>query len=589
MINYIKELKETFTAQETWLHLKWAANYARRYWKSMVIYTLIGLSGTLFGIITGFLSKDMINYITGQASGPLVRTFLLFVGISIVNVFLTQVSTYFSNLISIRVDNEIKSEVFFKILITDWEAISTYHTGDLLTRWSSDVSTLSSSVLNWLPNLIIYTVRFISAFVIVAYHDITFAVLAFLGVPVSVLMSRTILGRMQANNKQSAAMNAKMSGFNQETFSNIQTIKAFDLVSLYQNKLLKLQQDYFNMRMDFQKMSMKTSILIALVGIIVSYVCYGWGIYQVQTKVITYGTMTLFLSMSASLTSSLNQLISLVPSAISISTSSGRLMDILEMPKDDYETEEQVSDMLKRSESQGLSLVFDNLVYGYNQSELVLDHVKMTAAPHEIVALVGPSGEGKTTLLRLMLGLVQAKEGKAFVTLGTGNGQDGLRLSLSAATRRLFSYVPQGNTMFSGTIAENMRNVRPDATDEEITEALKHACAWDFVQALPDGINSIIKERGGGFSEGQAQRLAIARGFLRKAPILLLDEATSALDEVTQRRVLKNIMREKLARTCIITTHRPSVLDICSKVYRVEHKMCRLLSQEEVVELNKEF
>ena len=160
---------------------------------------------------------------------------------------------------------------------------------------------------------------------------------------------------------------------------------------------------------------------------------------------------------------------------------------------------------------------------------------------------------------------------------------------MSPSTRKLFSYVPQGNTMFSGTIAENLRNVKPDASDEEIIEALKLADAWEFVERLPDGIESKIKERGGGFSEGQAQRLSIARALLRKSPILLLDEATSALDVATERKVLKNIMADTYPRTCIVTTHRPTVLNICTRVYAIREKKCQVLEKSEIERMIKDF
>jgi ABC-type bacteriocin/lantibiotic exporter with double-glycine peptidase domain len=162
-------------------------------------------------------------------------------------------------------------------------------------------------------------------------------------------------------------------------------------------------------------------------------------------------------------------------------------------------------------------------------------------------------------------------------------------VSLTPSTRKLFSYVPQGNTMFSGTVAQNMRNVKEDATDEEIEAALRLACAWEFVEKMPQGINSELKERGGGISEGQAQRLSIARALIRNSPILLLDEATSALDVATERRVLKNIMADQYPRTCIVTTHRPTVLGMCNRVYAIRDKECVELGDDEIDKMVRDF
>jgi ABC-type bacteriocin/lantibiotic exporter with double-glycine peptidase domain len=285
--------------------------------------------------------------------------------------------------------------------------------------------------------------------------------------------------------------------------------------------------------------------------------------------------MTMFLTLSGTLSGTLNSLISLVPSAISLTTSAGRLMDIIEMPREDYSQDEEVCAFMDRHKEDGISLVMENVSYSYHNGTKVFEGANLEAHPHEIVALVGPSGEGKTTMLRLLLALMMPQEGRGILCGGNGNGKTaGDIVALTPSARKMFSYVPQGNTMFSGTIAENMRNVKPDATDEEIATALKMACAWEFVEKLPDGINSVIKERGGGFSEGQAQRLSIARSLLRKSPILLMDEATSALDMETENKVLKNIMQDEYPRTCIVTTHRPGVLNICSRVYTICDRKC---------------
>ena len=582
--HYIKRMKEG-ALHEIWEETIWIYEYARHYWKAMIFYTLLGLTGTAISLISSMISRDMVDIITGHQTGLLLKTFSLYIGFSIGNIVLNQISSYFSNKISIGVDNSIKADIFEKMLCTDLESIQSYHTGDLLTRWSSDASTISNGVLSWIPNLIIYLARFISTFALVFYNDPMFALLALIGMPVSLLMSNRILKRMRNNNKQSAAMGARMSGFNQEAFSNIQTIKAFDLIRLYSHRLRELQSEYLSMRLTFQKLSMATSIILSLVGLFVSYSCYAFGIYRVWSGAISYGTMTMFLSLSGSLTGTLNQLVSLVPTAISITTSAGRLMDILNMPKEDFSHTDEVDAFKQANADDGISLRMSDFSYSYHNGTQVFEHADFTAHPHEIVALVGPSGEGKTTLLRLILSLLHAQEGTTCLH-GNTTGEE---MTLTPSTRRLFSYVPQGNTMFSGTIAENMRNVQPDATDDDIIEALKASCAWEFVKKLPNGIYSKIGERGTGFSEGQAQRLSIARALLRHAPILLLDEATSALDVATERQVLKNIMRDDYPRTCIVTTHRPTVLGVCKEVYKIRDLRCKPLNADEIRELEDAF
>lgn len=582
--HYRERIKEGML-RDMWRQTLWIYEYARIYWKQMIFYTVLGLAGTLVSLVSSLISRDMVDIVTGQQAGLLARTFCLYIGFSVGNVLISQISNYFANKISISVDNAIKADIFEKMLLTDLESIQNYHTGDLLTRWSSDASNISSGVLNWIPNLVIYTVRFVSTFAVVFYHDPMFALLALIGMPVSMLMSKTLLHRMKGNNERSAAMSAKMSGFNQEAFSNIQTIKAFDLIRLYAERLRGLQREYLTMKLEFQKMSMATSILLSIVGLAVSYSCYGFGIYRVWSGAISYGTMTMFLSLSGSLTGTLNQLVSLVPTAVSLTTSAGRLMDILDMPKEDFSDADQVEQFAAQNRSDGIGIVFSGVSYAYHNGKQMFCGADFLARPKEIVALVGPSGEGKTTMLRLMLGLLHPQEGERTLIGET----DGEKIAVDPSARRLFSYVPQGNTMFSGTIAENMRNVRPEASDEEICEVLKAACAWEFVEKLPDGIYSMVGERGGGFSEGQAQRLSIARALLRRSPILLLDEATSALDVATERRVLRNIMSTTEPRTCIVTTHRPTVLSICQKVYRIREQKCVQMQEEEIRQMMREF
>lgn len=585
--------------QEMWRQTLWIYRYARQYWLAMIFYTLLGMFGTVVSLLTSMVSKELVDIITSHETGAVMQTFCMMIGLNVGTTLVGMASDYASGWIGMKVDAEIKADIFEKILVTDWESLTNYHTGDLLTRWSSDVSNISSGILSFIPNFIIYFFRFVSAFAMIIYYDASFAIFAFLGMPVSLLLSRTLMNRMVNNDRRSAAMGARMSGFNQEAFSNVQIIKAFDLVRLYAARLRQLQQEYITMRLDFKKMSIGTSLLLTTVGLLVSYASYGWGIYRVWSGAITYGTMTMFLTLSGTLTGTLHNLTSLVPTAIGLTTSAGRLMDIVEMPREDYSHDEAVEGFREKHRAEGISLCIRDVEYAYQNGNKVFEHASLEAHPHEVIGLVGPSGEGKTTMMRLMLALIAPQAGEIVLCgghAGTGllEDGDGVRpqgecLPLTASARKLFSYVPQGNTLFSGTIAENMRNVKPEATEEEMIEALKLACAWEFVEKLPDGLCSKVKERGGGFSEGQAQRLAIARALLRKSPLLLLDEATSALDVATERRVLKNIMQDEYPRTCIVTTHRPTVLSACSRVYGIKNRRCVVLSEEEINEQVRGF
>lgn len=607
---YVKRVKEG-RIKEMISQIKWIYGYGKKHWKAIIIYTLLGLTGTVITLLSSFVSKDLVDIVTGKQTGQVIATFCMMIGMTLGNTLINQISGYVSTKINLKVDSEIKADIFGKILITDWESLTGYHTGDLLTRWNSDVSQVSSGILNFVPNIIINFFRFVSALIVMIKADWTFALIAFASMPLSYLISRAMMSKMRKNNENTAKINAEMSGFNQEAFSNIQTIKAFSLVPEYTKKLHRLQKEYIMNRLKYQKAYIGIALVNVFLGLVVSYASYGWGIYRVWSGAITYGSMTMFLTLSTSLSSTMNSLIGIVPMAISLTISAGRLMDIVEMPREDFSNEEEVKSFYEKHRGDGIELMLTDVSYTYKTGTEVFAGANINAKPHEVVALVGPSGEGKTTMLRLILALIlpnintkhekdkdiqNVKEtsadseyaGYAELSSVSPSGERDT-LPLNAAARQLFSYVPQGNTMFSGTIKDNMLLVKPDATDEEIIEALKIACAWEFVEKLQNGIDTELQERGGGLSEGQSQRLSIARAVLRKSPLLLLDEATSALDVATERRVLKNIMKDDYPRTCIVTTHRPTVLNLCNRVYAIRDKKCVTLDEKEIAEMIDAF
>lgn len=585
IMHYIKQIRRG-RLKEILTLLSWIYGYAKSHIIYIILFTLLGMSGTVLSLFSSLVSKDLVDIITGHDAGQLLTTFLTMISVTLFSNAINQISNYLSNKINLKIDNHIKAQIFDDIVITEWESLTKYHSGDIMTRWTGDVSTISSGILNFIPNIFIYIFRFFSALIMVLYHDASFAIFSLICIPLSIYTSRTTLARMRKNNMNSMTISTKMSSFNQETFSNIQTVKAFDMIPLYRRRLRELQMEYTNVRLKYQQTAIINSFVMTIVSMIVTYSSYGWGIFKVWSGDITYGEMTMFLSLSSSLSACVDNMINFIPTTIQLTNSAKRLMGIVNLPKEDYSQKEEVAQFFSDHKDVGVGLSIRDVAYTYATGTEVFEHASFDAHPHEVIALVGPSGEGKTTMLRILLSIIRPKEGAGYICAGASTPENGGPcMDLTASARQLFAYVPQGNTMFSGTIADNMRNVKEDATDEEIIEALKMACAWDFVEKLPQGIDSEIKERGGGFSEGQAQRLSIARAILRRSPILLLDEATSALDMATERRVLQNIMADSYPRTTIVTTHRPSVLNICKRVYSIGGKRCVLLNEKEIDEL----
>lgn len=579
----IRKIKEGML-QEMYEETKWMYTYAKKYKFQIVFYIFLGVLTTVMGLASSVGSKYLIDAVTGQDSGNIALIALFIVAMGLFSIGINAITTMISARINIKVNNEIQAEVYDKILVADWISMKEFHSGDLLNRLNGDVNTVASSILSWIPSLITRSAQFFGILAIILYYDPTMAVIALGSAPVMLIVSKTLMKKMRDYNKRMRQVSSDVMSFNEESFQNIQSIKAFDLVGLFSKRLRDVQQNYKDVFLDYNKFSVYTSSFMSVVGMFVAYACFGWGVYRLWTGHITFGTMTLFVQLSGQLSSSFKSIVSLVPSAISATTSAGRIMEFFKI-KDESDLEDDKAKLIQNNtQGKGLSVVLDDVEFSYNENKTVFKHADIVANPGEIVALVGPSGEGKTTMIRLLLGLINTKSGNASI-----RDINGVSCKISSATRRFFAYVPQGNTIFSGTIAENMRMVKQDATDAEIVEALKAACAYDFVNRLPDGINSKVGERGSGFSEGQAQRLSIARALLRKSPILLLDEATSALDVFTERQVLRNIMNMGYARTCIVTTHRPSVLTMCDKVYKIDSGVVCDIDEKEVNTLIRDF
>ena len=562
----LRQIFRSRSLRELLQELSWLSRYSLLYKKEVLWYIFIGVLGTVVSLIGSILSKHIIDAVTGFNTGGIITALVFFVLMQLFQILVRAISGRISAQVSIRVNQQIAAQVYDKLLVTDWEALSAYHSGDILTRVAGDVSTVSSSVLGWVPELLTRLLQFAGTLGVILYYDATLAVLALLSAPVTLLMGRYVIKMMRHHNQKMRQLSSEMMVFNEESLQNIQLIKSFDRTDAYSQKHRQLQQRYKDASMEYNRFSIRKTTLSSLAGTVVALACFCWAIYRLWSGYITYGTMTLFLQLSGSLTASFAALAGLVPSTISAATAARRIMAIMELPVEDRSDAAAAEAFMQAHGACPLSVEAKGLSYHYEDGIPVLSDSDFVADAGRIVTFVGPSGEGKTTLLRLLLGIIRPKGGALRLC-----AQDGSTIDISASTRSLFAYVPQGNTFFSGTVRENLQIIRPDATDIQLYEALRLACAEDFIRALPLGLDTPVREQGGGFSEGQLQRLCIARALLSGAPILLLDEATSALDMETEKKVLDNIMRSQKGRTCIITTHRPSVLEISHRVYRIRN------------------
>jgi ATP-binding cassette, subfamily B, bacterial len=538
--------------------VKWMVGQARPFLFSLIIITVLGAILSLGGVSIAIASKAMIDH---ASSGNLNRAILAaaaFGAIIITTIGLRAVDTVLASRVSESMSNTIRQNLLQRILRSQWLYSSKYHSEDILTRMTSDVSALTSGLVNLIPGMISLGVGLVAAFITLLIFDPRLAILAFIISPVSILLSRIFGRKLKRIYIKMQEAESTSRSFIHEALQNIVVVKAFCLEGITQKKVEKLQQEKLNWVLRRSRLVSGTSSMLSLGYWLGYFLAFTWGAFRLSTSAITFGTLAAFLQLVEQIQGPFVGLAYSLPQLISAFASSGRLMELENM-----ELDKTISDLPSWVE---VGVSFDGVTFGYGEEKPVLNNIYEEIHPGEIVGLVGPSGKGKTTLIRLLLSLANPTVGHIYFAHKRGEN-----LEACASTRNFIAYVPQGNTLFSGTIGENLRLGRPEASDIELEEAARAACAWEFIENLPEGLNTLIGERGLGLSEGQAQRIAIARALLRRAPILIFDEATSALDAATELKVLKEIENLSPARTCILITHRTAALDICHRVLKLEN------------------
>lgn len=591
----MENLKKLKPSKDLWIKIKWMGSYAKPAVPFLIFSIIVNIIFAVIGIYNVTVSKSLIDSAISGDSEATIRWLIIMLSITLISMLSSPVTSFMSTHSSTKLTQNIQRKIYQHIQCSDWLEQSKFHSVSLLTRVTSDVSNISSAILGTIPSLVSLTVTLVGSFytLISWAPSIAFAAV-FIG-PFLILVGKYFSRKLKDLYKEAQEEDVKYRSFMQESIQNIMIVKTFCMEKINMHRLVEIQNNKYKIAMRNTKLSVMTSMSMSFCSSIAYFTIFTWGVLNIAKGVSTYGTFTGMLQLYSKVQAPFSSLASMIPGLISTIAAAERLMEIEAIPVEKMADEKELDDIgslevaLDSISSKVSStfnkpnIVFDNVSFAYKANNNILNNINLTIDAGETIAFVGPSGEGKTTMIRLILSLINPTEGN--ILLSEGN----LVKEINRNYRELISYVPQGNTLFSGSIRDNLKYGNPYASDDEIKAALKNACALDFVNGLEDGLDTMIGEKGVGISEGQAQRIAIARSFLRERPILILDEATSALDPETEVNVLKAVRALPTKPTCIIITHRPSALNICNRIMKLEKGHIREVSRESILEVASEL
>ena len=517
---------------------------------------IIGVLSVTLDFAFIYATKWTIDIATNRAEGSLRVAAYVLASIMISKIMLGFARKWVGALLGVRSQNILQKRLFSHLLHSEWNGQEDRHSGDTLNRMEQDVRDLTSCITETVPAMLEVSYRFVGAFLYLFHMDGRLACLIVCIVPCFLILSKVYVRKMRAITRDIRSTESRVQSILQESIQHRAILKTLERVGTMIEKLEQTQSELRRHVRHRAVFSSSSSTLLSIgfgTGYLVTFL---WGVNSLQEGTITYGMMISFIQLVGQIQGPFRDMTRFIPVLISTLTASERLMELEDKPLEDD------SNPITFAEGAGVRLKDVSFRYREN-GRAILSHFSCDFPKGSTTAILGETGAGKTTLIRLVLALLKPTEGQVEM-------YDGSRTeAVSPRTRCNLVYVPQGNTLFSGTIRDNLLLGNPDATEADMREALKTACAG-FVMDRPDGLDAICGELGAGLSEGQAQRIAIARALLRKGSVLLLDEATSALDMHTEQELLKNLSNREAGQTIICVTHRPAVISYCTQVIEMK-------------------
>ena len=518
----------------------------------------------LLQVALGLYGVDLLKRLTDAATSRVGNLTMLAVAFGLVLLFemiLNIIKTWVRAVLGVRTQNIMQQSFFARLLHGEWRGVGKMHSGDILNRLFGDVSDIVSLMTEVVPSAVIITVQFIASFIYLYKMDSALALILIVAAPLLMLLSRYYFRKMRRIVRKIKDSNSALQSIIQESVQNKMVVKVMEQSDNMVNKLERRQavlRWQIKKRARFAILS-KTLVNIGFAGGYLAALIYG--LFQLYNREpgVTVGVIMAFTQLIGRIQKPMLDFARLLPTFVNSLTSAERLIELEVLPLEDESRQHHMSGKV--------GVRFNNVSYQYTKNgRKVLSNFSYDFKPGTFTAILGETGAGKTTVIRIMLALIKANEGEAVIYT------DKEERKLDVDTRCNFSYVPQGNSLFSGTIRENLLFGNPLATTEQMKEAL-HIAMADFVFDLPDGLNTVCGEGGGGLSEGQAQRIAIARAIVRPSKVLLLDEATSALDVDTERELLLRIQRHYKDATVVFVTHRLAVVEFTTDNLRMERNV----------------